>query len=175
MQFKINKEVKDINGWGFTTKTGHLRHRLPDAGADHGDRARRQPPAGCGLPDLGEGRTTVGPMTAPGSTSCAFDKGELPPVSGFLVADHVRRRTTSSSTTRSTAIRSARGRTSTTTLTARSISSSRMTSPGADKEYNWLPAPAGKFVLMLRLYWPNENDPSIIDGTWIIPAVKEAG
>src|SRR5262249_17540336 len=28
-------------------------------------------------------------------------------------------------------------------------------SPGADKESNWLPAPAGKFVLMLRLYWPN--------------------
>ena len=27
-------------------------------------------------------------------------------------------------------------------------------SPGKDKEANWLPAPKGKFVLMLRLYWP---------------------
>src|SRR5262249_15828527 len=27
--------------------------------------------------------------------------------------------------------------------------------PGADKEANWLPAPAGKFILMLRMYWPN--------------------
>ena len=44
-------------------------------------------------------------------------------------------------------------------------------SPGAEREANWLPAPAGKFVLMLRMYWPNENDPSIIDGTWTIPAV----
>jgi hypothetical protein len=28
---------------------------------------------------------------------------------------------------------------------------------------------------MLRMYWPNENDPSIIDGTWTIPAVKKVG
>jgi hypothetical protein len=46
-------------------------------------------------------------------------------------------------------------------------------SPGGDKKANWLPAPAGKFILMLRLYWPNENDPSILDGTWTIPAVKK--
>ena len=47
------------------------------------------------------------------------------------------------------------------------------TSPGADKELNWLPAPTGKFILMLRMYWPNENDPSIIDGTWTIPDAKK--
>src|SRR5262249_20404409 len=47
------------------------------------------------------------------------------------------------------------------------------TSPGADKESNWLTAPTGKFILMLRMYWPNENDPSIIDGTWTIPAAKK--
>jgi hypothetical protein len=39
-------------------------------------------------------------------------------------------------------------------------------SPGDDRESNWLPAPAGKFILMLRMYWPNEKSPSIIDGTW---------
>src|SRR5262249_33325069 len=33
-------------------------------------------------------------------------------------------------------------------------------SPGKDKEDNWLPAPKGEFVLMLRLYWPQETDPS---------------
>ncbi len=27
-------------------------------------------------------------------------------------------------------------------------------SPGADKESNWLPAPKGPFVVVLRLYWP---------------------
>jgi len=25
---------------------------------------------------------------------------------------------------------------------------------------------------MLRLYWPDETDPSILDGTWKIPQVK---
>jgi hypothetical protein len=29
--------------------------------------------------------------------------------------------------------------------------------------------------LMLRMYWPNENDPSIIDSTWTILAVKKVG
>ena len=46
-------------------------------------------------------------------------------------------------------------------------------SPGKDKESNWLPAPAGKFVLMLRLYWPKETPPSILDGTWKAPGVKQ--
>ncbi len=45
-------------------------------------------------------------------------------------------------------------------------------SPGPEKESNWLPAPKGKFVLMMRLYWPKEKAPSIIDGTWEPPAVK---
>ena len=38
-------------------------------------------------------------------------------------------------------------------------------SPGKDKEANWLPAPAGKFVLMLRMYWPKDTPPSVIDGS----------
>lgn len=45
-------------------------------------------------------------------------------------------------------------------------------SPGKDREANWLPAPEDKFVLMLRLYWPREKDPSIINGTWKPPAVQ---
>jgi hypothetical protein len=44
--------------------------------------------------------------------------------------------------------------------------------PGSDREPNWLPAPAGKFNLMLRLYWPKESSPSILDGTWQPPAVE---
>jgi hypothetical protein len=45
-------------------------------------------------------------------------------------------------------------------------------SPGAGKEANWLPAPPGKFVLMLRLYWPNDAPPSILDGSWKPPPVQ---
>jgi hypothetical protein len=46
-------------------------------------------------------------------------------------------------------------------------------SPGKDKEQNWLPAPADEFVLMMRLYWPKENPPSILDGSWKPPHVKQ--
>jgi len=45
-------------------------------------------------------------------------------------------------------------------------------SPGKDRESNWLPAPAGKFLLMLRMYWPKETPPSILDGSWKIPRVS---
>ncbi len=47
-------------------------------------------------------------------------------------------------------------------------------SPGKDKEANWLPAPEGEFVLMMRLYWPKESPPSILDGSWKPPEVKQA-
>jgi hypothetical protein len=46
-------------------------------------------------------------------------------------------------------------------------------SPGRERESNWLPAPAGRFVLMLRLYWPAEKDPSILDDSWPIPPVTQ--
>jgi len=46
-------------------------------------------------------------------------------------------------------------------------------SPGKDKESNWLPAPAGEFIPMLRMYWPSEKNPSILDGTWTPPKVEK--
>ena len=45
-------------------------------------------------------------------------------------------------------------------------------SPGKEKESNWLPAPKEKFILMMRLYWPKEKAPSIIDGSWKPPGAK---
>lgn len=47
-------------------------------------------------------------------------------------------------------------------------------SPGGQRESNWLPAPNGRFVLFFRLYWPNETQPSILDGSWKPPTVKIA-
>jgi len=44
--------------------------------------------------------------------------------------------------------------------------------PGPDRESNWLPAPEGKFILMLRFYWPKE---SLLNGSWKIPPVKRTG
>jgi hypothetical protein len=48
-------------------------------------------------------------------------------------------------------------------------------SPGADKEANWLPAPSGPIYLVLRLYWPKVEPPSILpvgEGTWQPPDIK---
>lgn len=42
------------------------------------------------------------------------------------------------------------------------------TSPGADKESNWLPAPEDLFSLYIRAYWPGE---AITEGTWVPPQV----
>jgi hypothetical protein len=42
-------------------------------------------------------------------------------------------------------------------------------SPGADKASNWLPAPAGPFMLTMRLHWPCEN---ALDGAWVPPAIR---
>ena len=50
-------------------------------------------------------------------------------------------------------------------------------SPGADKEANWLPAPDDTIYLVMRLYWPKPEPPSILppgEGTWRPPGVKQA-
>lgn len=47
-------------------------------------------------------------------------------------------------------------------------------SPGPDKEANWLPAPDGRFIPMFRLYWPKENPPSVLDGTWWPPVIRKS-
>jgi hypothetical protein len=50
-------------------------------------------------------------------------------------------------------------------------------SPGTDKESNWLPAPNGPIYLVMRLYWPKTEAPSILppgNGTWQPPAIVAA-
>jgi hypothetical protein len=39
-------------------------------------------------------------------------------------------------------------------------------SPGKDRVANWLPAPKGPFLVVMRLYWPKE---AALDGTWKQP------
>lgn len=48
-------------------------------------------------------------------------------------------------------------------------------SPGTDKEANWLPAPNDTIYLVMRLYWPKTEAPSILppgEGTWQPPSIK---
>jgi hypothetical protein len=171
LQFKVNKEVKDINGWGYITKTGIY-------GTDYLMRALV---TAIGL-GANRPQDAVYPTSLKDADGKAYDgnnkyvmrfpKGQLPPVHGFwsltmydsdyfFVANAINRYSVSPRQNLKT---NADGSTD---LYIQNQS------PGADKESNWLPAPAGKFILMLRMYWPNEKDPSIIDGSWKIPAVKK--
>ena len=171
IQFKINKEVKDINGWGFTTKTGlygtdYLMRALVTAiglGANRPQDAIYP----TSMKD-GDGRAYNGAN----KYVMRFAKGQMPPVEGFwsltmydadyfFVANPINRYSIS-----------ARQNLKTNPDGSTDLYIQK-DSPGADKESNWLPAPAGKFILMLRMYWPDEKAPSIIDGTWKIPPVRK--
>jgi hypothetical protein len=170
LQFKVNKDVQHINGWNFTTKTGiygtdYLMRALVTAiglGANRPQDAVYP----TSLKDADDGD-----YTGANKYVIRFDKGQAPPVEGFwsitmydasyfFVANPINRYSISP--------RQA--------LKANADGSIDLyiqkDSPGADKEANWLPAPAGKFILMLRMYWPDESSPSIVNGTWTIPPVK---
>ncbi len=65
-----------------------------------------------------------------------------------------------------------RGCHSSTTATGRSTLYIQARSPGADREANWLPAPAsGPFSLTVRDYWPKE---AMLGGAYKVPPVRKA-
>jgi len=170
LQFKINKDVKDENGWGYTTKTGiygtdYLMRALITAiglGANRPQDAVYP----TSLKDA-EGRK----YTGENNNVMHFPEGQLPPAQGFW-----------SLTMYDSSYFFVNNSLNRYSISARQNLKSnpdgstdlyiQKDSPGADKESNWLPAPSGDFILMLRLYWPDESDPSIIDGSWKIPPVK---
>jgi hypothetical protein len=171
LQFRTNKDVQHINGWNFTTRTGLY-------GTDYLMRALV---TAIGL-GANRPQDAVYPTSLKDANDDAYDgankymmhfsRGQTPPVEGFwsitmydsqyfFVANPINRCSISPRQD----------------LKANADGSIEIyvqkDSPGADKESNWLPAPAGKFILMLRMYWPNESDPSILDGTWTPPAVTK--
>jgi hypothetical protein len=171
LQFKINKDVKDENGWAYTTKTGiygtdYLMRALVTAiglGANRPQDAVYP----TSLKD-GEGRKYNGENRY----MMHFPEGQLPPAQGFwsltmydanyfFVSNPLNRYSISA---RQNLKWNPDGSTDLYI---------QKDSPGADEGSNWLPAPPGDFILMLRLYWPDESDPSIIDGSWKIPLVKK--
>ena len=171
VQFKINKDVKDENGWGYITKTGiygtdYLMRALITAiglGANRPQDAVYP----TSLKDA-EGRKYNGEN----KYVMHFPEGQLPPAQGFW-----------SLTMYDSGYFFVNNPLNRYSISARQKLKSnpdgstdlyiQKDSPGSDKESNWLPAPPGDFVLMLRLYWPDESDPSIIDGSWKIPPVKK--
>ncbi|WFU72938.1 DUF1254 domain-containing protein [Bradyrhizobium sp. CB2312] len=170
IQFKVNKAIRNTNGWAFDTETGVY-------GTDYLNRAL--------VTAIGLGANRIQDACYPTSQKdvdgkdyvgsnkyvMRFPKGQLPPVGGFwsltmydekyfFVANPLNRYSISA---RQNLKPNPDG---TIDLYI------QKDSPGTDKESNWLPAPAGKFVLMLRMYWPNEKAPSIINGSWSPPAVR---
>ncbi len=171
LQFKINKEIKKENGWAFTTKTGvygtdYLMRALVTA---IGLGANRPQDA---LYPVSKKDTDDLRYSGADKYVMHFPKGQLPPVEAFwsvtmydpamFFVDNPLNRYSISP--RQDLKQNVDGSTDLYI---------QHESPGSDKESNWLPAPAGDFVLMLRMYWPNEADPTILNGSWTIPAARK--
>lgn len=171
LQFKINKAIKDENGWAFTTKTGIY-------GTDYLMRAL--------ITAIGLGANRPQDAVYPTSKTDAegqkyngankyvmrFPKGHLPPIEGFWSLTMYDDKYFFVSNPLNRYSISARQNLQTNPDGSTDLYIQK-DSPGKDRESNWLPAPAGDFILMLRMYWPNEADPSIINGTWTIPAARK--
>jgi hypothetical protein len=160
-----------VNGWGYTTKAGLY-------GTDYIQRALVTV-IGLGANRPQDAIYPVGEVDAQGQKFSGanryimhFPKGQLPPVSGFwsitmyndkyfFVDNPLNRYTVSSR------------------FPFKYNPDGSLDiyiqheNPGPGKEANWLPAPAGAFILMLRMYWPNETPPSLVDGSWKIPPVEK--
>lgn len=164
-------DIKLIDGWLFTTKTGlyGTAYRQRALVTAIGLGANRPQDA---VYPTSEGPDILKSYSGANRYVMHFNKGEMPPVDGFwsltmydanyfFVPNSLNRYTLSQRNK----------------LKANSDGSVDLyvqnESPGKDKEQNWLPAPKDKFILMMRLYWPKEKPPSILDGGWKIPGVKE--
>jgi hypothetical protein len=167
----LTKDMRLENGWLFTTKAGvygtnYIQRALITA---IGLGANRPQDA---IYPTSEGPDLVKKYNGAKKYVMRFEKGKLPPVNGFwsltmydsqyfFVDNPLNRYTLSQRNT----------------LKANPDGTVDLyiqhESPGKDKESNWLPAPADGFILMMRLYWPKESPPSLIDGSWKIPEVRE--
>jgi hypothetical protein len=164
---------KPINGWMFTTKAGTY-------GTDYIQRALVTA-IGLGANRPQDAVYPTGEKDADGKEFDGatkkyvvhIDKGQMPPVNGFwsitmydekyfFVPNSLNRYTLS-----------ARNKFATNADGSIDLYL-QADSPGKAKEANWLPAPKAKFIPMLRMYWPKETPPSIIDGSWNPPPIKPA-
>jgi hypothetical protein len=167
----LSRDFTLEDGWFFTTKTGvygtSYRQRALITAIGLG--ANRPQDA---IYPTSEGPDILQSYSGAKKYVMHFKKGELPPVKGFwsltmydaayfFVPNALNRQNLSQ-------------RDKLTTNPDGSVDLYiQHESPGPEKEANWLPAPADRFILMLRMYWPNEKAPSILNRTWKIPRVRE--
>lgn len=175
-QLKILKKFEDtpkLNGWFYTTRAGTY-------GTDYLQRAMvtfvglgANRPQDAIYPTATNDSDMKDLDAASNKYVIHFDKGQMPPAKGFwsitmydkdffFVPNPLNRQTLSS---RNKFVTNADG----------SVDLYlQAESPGKDREANWLPAPKAKFAAMMRLYWPTETPPSIVDGSWKPPAITVA-
>jgi hypothetical protein len=165
---------KPVNGWMFTTKTGIYGTQYLDRALITAIGLGANRPQDAVYPTGEKDADGNGFDGASKKYVIHMDKGQMPPVDGFwsftmyddkyfFVPNPLNRYTLSS---RNKFVSNPDG----------SVDLYlQADSPGKAKEANWLPAPKAKFIPMLRLYWPKETPPSIIDGSWIPPAIKQVG
>jgi len=163
-------DMKLENGWGFTVKTGIYGTNYMQRAFITAIGLGANRPQDAVYP-TSEGPSLISSYSGENKYVMHFEKGELPPVNGFwsltmydagyfFVANPINRQSISA---RQNLKHNPDG----------SVDLYiQNESPGGDRESNWLPAPKDKFILMMRLYWPKETPPSIIDGSWKIPAVE---
>jgi hypothetical protein len=159
------------NGWFFTTKAGvygtnYLQRALITA---IGLGANRPQDA---VYPTSEGPDLLKKYSGTKKYVMRFEKGELPPVNGFwsLTMYDAQYFFVDNPLNRYTLSQRNALKTNPDGSTDLYI---QHESPGKDEESNWLPAPADEFILMMRLYWPKETPPSLLDGSWKIPEVRE--
>ena len=165
---------KPVNGWMFTTKTGIYGTQYLDRALITAIGLGANRPQDAVYPTGEKDADGNGFDGASKKYVVHIDKGQMPPVNGFwsftmyddkyfFVPNPINRYTLSS---RNKFVSNPDG----------SVDLYlQADSPGKAKETNWLPTPKAKFIPMMRLYWPKETAPSIIDGTWTPPVIKQVG
>jgi hypothetical protein len=178
----LDSGMKDINGWQVVSLFG-------DAAFYDGDRLKRAAGAQGGIygNDAIEAMYPMTRTTATGETidtskhnyTLTFPTGQLPPVNAFwsvtmydgktqfLIENPINRYLISS--TMLPGMKTNPDGSLTLYI--------QKDSPGAELESNWLPAPDGTVYLVMRLYWPKTEAPSILpagEGTWQPPGLVQA-
>jgi hypothetical protein len=164
-------DAKLENGWVFTIKTGlyGTNYIQPATVTWYGLGANRPQDA---VYPTSEGPRIVEKYNGANKYVLHFDKGQMPPVDGFwsVTMYNAQYFFVDNPLNRYNVSQRDKFKTNADGSTEIYIQAD---SPGKDKESNWLPAPNDDFVLMMRLYWPKEKDPSILDASWKIPDVTK--
>ncbi len=178
----LDSGMKDINGW----KVGSLQG---DSAFYKGDWLKRAAAAKAGIygNDAIEAMYPMTRVDANGETldgskhnyTLTFASGQLPPVNAFwsitmydgrtqlLIKNPINRYLINSPMMPAMT----KGADGSLTLYI------QKDSPGKELEANWLPAPDGPIYLVMRLYWPKTEAPSILppgSGSWSPPGIVQA-